>query len=183
MLELARTGGAFYLHGAALLQEGQAEVVCAAGGTGKSTLAAAWHAQGRPVLTDDAACLISGEPPLVAALPGPWRLSGPAAAWCGLPRSPHKTPFWPDVPEFDRAPIRRLWFAEQAPQSSRSLLRPGEALARLVRQNPLLLACQPLAQPHLDALAALVDRSPAYHLALGPELLGDPALVLNLLTV
>ena len=185
-LELARTTGRYYLHGAALVGEGGrgAEVICADGGIGKSTLAAAWLAAGHRVVTDDGAMLEPGNPPQVVALPAAWRLSMPADGWCGLAPGKDKQRFWPDPAQVvTRAPIHRLFFAERAAETAIVPVTASEGLTRLIRQNPLLMANRTLAGGHLDALRTLSETVPVHRLLLGPEIVTDPQVALKLLAL
>ncbi|MBC7544013.1 MAG: hypothetical protein H7338_14905 [Candidatus Sericytochromatia bacterium] len=198
-LELARTVGRYYLHGAALVSPLGAEVICADGGIGKSTLAAAWLAAGHAAVTDDGAMLVPGDPGIVTALPGAWRLSPPADRWCSLPPAPDPAPadgastdhgltvkrrFWPPAAQIvSQAPIHRLHFAERGASTALVPLSPSQALTRLIRQNPLLMASQALAGNHLEALCMLSEHVPAYILQLSPGLLKNPRNALNLLGV
>ncbi len=183
-LELARTQGRYYLHGAAWLGPHGADVVCADGGTGKSTLAAVALAAGRPVITDDGALLVPGHAPTVTALPSAWRVSSPASGWLGLPESADKQRFWPHAGErIEQAPIGRLLLAERADRMALLPLIPGEVLPRLIRQNPLLMSSRRLASAHLGALRDLAETVPAFRLLLGPEMLTNRQTVLNLLAM
>jgi hypothetical protein len=181
-LELARTRGAYYLHGAAWLGPAGADVVCADGGTGKSTLAAAVYTAGHPVITDDGALLLPGTPTEVTALPTAWRVSEPAAGWVGAPPGEGKRRFWPSR-RSDRGIIGRVLFAERGERTALLPLAPAEALTRLIHQNPLLMTSRRLAAPHLDALRSLADGTPSFRLVLGGEILSDPSVVLNLLAM
>jgi hypothetical protein len=183
-LELARTQGSYYLHGAAWIGPEGADVVCADGGTGKSTLAAAMLAAGHPVITDDGALLVPDASPTVTALPAAWRLSGPAAAWCGLPDRPDKQRFWPPASlRREASPIGRLFFAERGGRMGMIPLKPTEILPRLIRQNPLLMTSRRIAPAHLEALRQLAETVRAYRLLLGPEMLTNPQAVTNLLAM
>lgn len=183
-LELARLRSHYYLHGAAWLGPHGADVVCADGGVGKSTLAAAAFAAGHPVITDDAALLSSLPVPQVTALPTAWRVSPPASPWCGLPATEGKQRFWPPVErQAPSSPIGRLLFAERGDSHALVPLSPADALTRLIRQNPLLMTSRRLAEPHLAALRQLADSVPAYRLKLGPQLLSAPETVINLLAM
>jgi hypothetical protein len=181
-LELARTQGRYYLHGAAWSGPEGADVVCADGGTGKSTLAAAVLAAGAQVITDDGALLMPGDRPQVTALPTAWRLGQPAATWCGLPSRQDKQRYWPPAARQARpSPIGRLFFAERADHMALRPLSAGDVLPRLIRQNPLLMTSHHLAGRHIEALRQLAETVPAYRLLLGPEMLSDRRAALNLL--
>jgi hypothetical protein len=56
--------GCLVLHGAAVVFDGRAQVICANSGTGKSTLAAALARSGCRLIGDDL-CVIAADPPLV----------------------------------------------------------------------------------------------------------------------
>jgi hypothetical protein len=183
-LELARTVGRYYLHGAALVGRAGADVVCADGGVGKSTLAAAWLKAGHRAITDDGAMLTAGNPPHVTTLPAAWRLSPPAVGWCGLANGPSKQRYWPSSAQrVTQAPVHRLMFAARATLTALVPITAAEALTRLIRQNPLLLTSRSLAIGHLQALQTLSEAVPCYILQLGPDLLHDPENVLACLTM
>jgi hypothetical protein len=183
-LELARTQGRYYLHGAAWLGPEGADVVCADGGTGKSTLAAIALAAGHPVITDDGALLVPGRSLAVTALPTAWRVSSPASGWIGLAESAEKQRFWPPADQqIELAPIGRLLFAERGDRMALLPLAPAEVLPRLIRQNPLLMTSRHLATAHVGALRDLAETVPAFRLLLGPEMLTNRQTVLNLLAM
>jgi hypothetical protein len=183
-LELARTQGSYYLHGAAWRGPHGIDIVCAEGGTGKSTLAAAMLTAGHRVITDDGALFRPGAVPAITALPAAWRLSGPAAVWHGLPDDGVKHRFWPEPAQrASEGPPGRLFFAERSDQLRMLPLTPAEALPRLIRQNPLLMTSRRLAAPHLEALRELAETVPSYRLLLGPELLDNPQAAVNLLAM
>jgi hypothetical protein len=82
-----RARGDLGLHAAAVEVDGQAIVLAAPGTFGKTTLAAAFHAEGHRLLSEDTTCVRTDGPPAIVPGPAMVRLRHDVAGQLDLPRS------------------------------------------------------------------------------------------------
>ena len=75
------------LHAAAVEVDGQAIILAAPGTFGKTTLAAAFHAAGHRLLSEDTTCLRASEPPFVVPGPAMLRLRHDVAEQLDIPNA------------------------------------------------------------------------------------------------
>lgn len=180
--ELARVGamvqlrerGRFHLHAAGIVApDGRAWILAGDSGSGKSTLAYAAARAGWPLLGDDGV-VIERVPEGVRA--HAWRepvqLSIELAEAFPELRAHAAHVNWSDprhrapVPAtFVRhAPVAGVVFVRRGERDALAPVAPTAALARLVRQSPMVLIGDERAADHLAALQALAGAVPAFEL-------------------
>ena len=176
-----RQRGRFHLHASGVVDaRGDAWLLAGDTGAGKSTLACALADAGWPVLGDDGVVL-EGRGHRVFA--HPWREPLRVSAWMmpSFPRAgtvngaPDPLDARHRVPVAARAarlaPIGGILLPVRASRDAMVRLAPADALAALVRQSPWVMLGDRAAREHLELLARLVVRVPAWRLEHTPAIL------------
>ena len=140
---IIRRGG-FFLHCSCLRFDGGAIVFTAPSGTGKSTHAALWRR-----VFGDRVEMINDDKPLVREQDGSFIIYG--TPWNGKHR----------IGSNISAPIRAIFFLEQAPVNSAEPLDAFTALSRLLQQTVLPTDRSDLSVL-LDMLGRLIERTPMF---------------------
>lgn len=142
---IIRRGG-FFLHCSCLRIDGGAVIFTAPSGTGKSTHAALWRR-----VFGDRVEMINDDKPLVREEDGGFTVYG--TPWNGKHR----------IGSNSSAPIRAIFFLEQAPENSAEPLDPFTSLSLLMRQT-VLPADRGDLSALLDMLGRLIERTPMFRL-------------------
>jgi hypothetical protein len=178
--------GRFVLHASAVASSGSAVVFAGGSGWGKSTLAAALHARGCSMVSDDVtAIVVGGEHPIV--LPGfPQFKLWPEAVESlgGLPETlPRLHPSFEKRARHvahgfnrDHLPLRRIYVLAEGSEPAIEPLQPHEALLELLRHwygsrfGDRLLQANGAAVTHLHQCAALANCVPIHRLRRPPPI-------------
>lgn len=140
------TRGGFFLHCSCLRYRGEAIVFTAPSGTGKSTHAALWRRHfGEEVV------MINDDKPLVREKDGRFVIYG--TPWNGKHRLGNNI----------SAPIRAVFFLEQAPENSAERIDAFTALGLLMKQTVLPTDKENMSAL-LDMLARMLESVPMYRL-------------------
>ena len=170
MLLLATISGATPLHAACVEIDGKAVAICAPGGHGKTTLAAALVGRGHRLLAEDIT-ISDGTPPVTRAGPDLLRLRRPSLGNVDLG----------SATEIVAETADRLFISTGSPDSSPAplgaviFLKPGDSAAIVPREGATVLADLWQVSFHLPSLedrsrsftavADLADKVPIYDLA------------------
>jgi len=142
---LLRQRGHFLLHASAVAVAGEAVLFLGGSGWGKSTTAAALHARGHGLVTDDVAVLrVEGSHPMV--LPSFPQLKLWPEAAVSLGNDPEKLPRWnPHLEKRARSaahnfssaplPVKRIYVLDEGDTPEILPLRPQEAFVELTRHT------------------------------------------------
>lgn len=142
---IIRRGG-FFLHCSCLRCDGAGVIFTAPSGTGKSTHAALWrHVFGDRVM------MINDDKPLVREKDGEFIIYG--TPWCGKHHIGNNI----------SAPIKAVFFLEQAPENSTERIDTFTALQLLMQQTVLPTEREDMAAL-LDMLGRLIEHVPMYKL-------------------
>jgi hypothetical protein len=189
MSVILRQRGFLVLHASSVALQNQAIAFMGASGWGKSTLAAAFHARGYSVLTDDVMPIQThtGQPLVFPAFPQ-FKLWPEAATSLGhdAERLP---PLHANAPKlsytfsqgFQQHPVSltRLYVLGKGPQHRIVRMQPQDAFAELVRhtRSVNLLAQSEFAVTHLHQCTALVNQIVVCRFIRQPSLADLPHLV------
>ena len=143
--DIVKRGG-FFLHCSCLRIDGQGVIFTAPSGTGKSTHAALWRR-----VFGDRVEMINDDKPLVREKDGDFVIYG--TPWNGKHR----------IGSNISAPIRAVFFLEQAQENSTEPLDPFTALSLLLQQT-VLPADRGNMTALLDMLGRLIERTPMFRL-------------------
>lgn len=175
----ARTQARVLVHGGAVTTDDEAIVLIGASGAGKSTLTAALVAAGFGYLTDEAVGfalddgIIQAYHRPISLKPGSWRLFRHAKPDAPPADPPFTAEVWhvgpgrlhPDPFVATGVPARLVFLTrDEGVTAELCRMRPAEAAAGLADHA---LNLSRLGQPGLDCLAAVAERTPAYHLGHG----------------
>lgn len=142
---LIRHGG-FFLHCSCLSIDGAGVVFTAPSGTGKSTHAALWRR-----VFGERVTMINDDKPLVREQNGEFIIYG--TPWCGKHHIGNNT----------CAPIRAIFFLEQAPENSAEPVDAFTALQKLLQQTVLPSGREDMITL-LDMLGRMIEGVPMYRL-------------------
>ncbi len=176
--------GCLVLHGSAVSIEGKAVIFLGDSGEGKSSMAAALHAQGHLLLTDDLAAIEFGTPPRVAIAGIPIKLDPQMAAALQLqvPSQPlsidsDKRLYHIEVPQnLSPPPLHRIFILGTAPQFTVTPLPLQTAVTELMRFAGLKAILPPRDPAHFSECAALAKVCPLFQLHRPKELARLPEL-------
>lgn len=163
--------GHLILHGSAAAVNSRAIAFLGASGMGKSTLAAAFYAQGHPIVTDDIAPIRHGDVPTLC--PGCPQLKLHAKTALALNIDFERLSPILDHPEkrtlnanrdFDRPalPLGSICILSDGPSIAIERLALGKAFAELMRHTYIWLDDRADSVLHLHRCAALAQRVPIY---------------------
>ena len=138
--------GGFFLHCSCLRFDGAGIIFTAPSGTGKSTHAALWRR-----VFGDRVTMINDDKPLVREKDGDFIIYG--TPWCGKHHIGNNI----------SAPIRAVFFLEQAPENSAERVDTFTALQKLMQQTVLPTGRDDMAAL-LDMLGHLIEQVPMFRL-------------------
>ena len=169
--------GLLVLHASAVSVKGQVAAFAAEKGEGKSTFAAAMHARGHPLLTDDLLPIDLRDPECLMVQPGFPQLKLMPEAAAQLTPQPEELPrLHPDFEKRaqvarhgfprDPLPLSRIFVLESAENDSIDVIPPQQRFVELVRHSYLaqLLGVTGEAAVHFNQVVALAQRVPVLRL-------------------
>ena len=182
LVDALKRRGLFMVHAGAVATGGKAIVLPGASGSGKSTLAVALAHAGLEFMADDTVFLSQRDERLrVHAFPDETDVSDETAGWFPQLRGlvGQLPPGWTKhrIRTDELFGVRLAWVADPGILVFPSISAAGRSdLSPMTRDDALLelapnvlLTSASASQAHLDALAGLVDSSPAYRLAVGRD--------------
>lgn len=169
--------GRLVLHAGAVLIEGEAVAFVGRSGQGKSSLVAALHRQGCPVIADDVLPVnLAGDRPLVSAGYPHLKLDDVIANLLQYPRgqplpSPQEKWIYGAEAGFEQkpTPLGRLYFLTEGNAPRIEPLPAQEKFLELVRHSYPTRFGQPGGQTHLEQCVALARQTPILRLHRGPS--------------
>lgn len=167
--------GRLVLHASAVDLQGEVVAFIGESGWGKSSMAAALHAQGHTLVADDLAPVdLDAEPPCVAPGYPQIKLTNESAAALGIPGEQlvelHPTEGkrgcrLTDGFARDTLPLRAIYVLAYGPEQNITPLRPQEAVVELIRHSYPSRLLVSGGAAHLRQCARLVATVPIYRLS------------------